>query len=122
MGKQWKALKLQGDRVMRAAWFNRWWGALGGTLIAISDMFTLRALGIAFEIGGRDVSWFVAVWFGSSLALAGFLAGYAFEMRRRVQRSGALVPGPEEEISATPAPPAQAERLAAACQAPPAGT
>ena len=99
---------------MRAAWFNRWSGALGGTLIAVCDTFTLRALGIVFEIGGRDVSWFVVVWFGSSLALAGFLAGYAFEMRRRVERSGALIQAQMEEIAATRARLAQAERLAAA--------
>jgi signal transduction histidine kinase len=99
---------------MRAEWFNRWWGALGGTLIAVSDTLTLRALGIPFVAGGRDVSWFVAVWFGFSLALAGFLAGYAFEMRRRIERSGALIQAQMEEIASTRARLAQAERLAAA--------
>ena len=92
---------------MRLSWFNRWWGALAGTLIAVSDTFTLRALGMAFEIAGRDVTWLVAVWFGISLAIAGWLAGYAVEMRRLIQRQ-------MEEIAATRARLAQAERLAAA--------
>jgi two-component system, NtrC family, sensor histidine kinase HydH len=100
-------LNLQRDVGMRLSRFDRWRGALAGTLIAVTDTLTLRALGMSFEIAGRDVSWLVAVWFGSSLALAGFLAGYALEMRRLIQEQ-------MEQIAATRARLAQAERLAAA--------
>jgi len=109
-----EALKLHPAPTMRFAWFDRWRGALVGTLIAVSDTLTLRAIGIGFEIGGHDVTWFVGIWFGSSLALAGYLAGYAVEMRRRVERSGALIQQQMEEIASTRARLAQAERLAAA--------
>jgi signal transduction histidine kinase len=108
------ARRLQGIASMRAEWLNRWSGAVGGTLIAVADTFLLRALGIAFAIGGRDVSWLVALWFGASLATAGFLAGWAVEMHRRVEGATARLREQMDEIAATRARLSQMERLAAA--------
>ena len=107
------AQALQDVRSMPRLTFNRWWGALLGTLIAVGDTLFLRAFGIAFEMRGLDVTWFVGFWFGSSLALAGFLAGYSLELRRRERRSNALVRQQMDEIRATRARLAHSERLAA---------
>src|SRR5436190_10576135 len=92
---------LQETPSMPRVTFNRWSGALLGTLIAVGDTLFLRAFGIAFEMRGLDVTWFVGFWFGSSMALAGFLAGYAVELRRRERHSNELVRRQMDEIRAT---------------------
>ena len=90
----------------------RWWGAAAGVLLALIDTSTLAALGIRFEMNGRDVSALVAAWFGSGFALFGFLVGYVIEARRRDRRTEAIIRGQTEAIAATRARLAQSEKLA----------
>jgi hypothetical protein len=59
----------------------RWWGLAGGVLWAIADTLLAAALGFTFEVGGRDATWLVAAFFGSSFAVLGFLVGYAVDAR-----------------------------------------
>src|SRR5262245_1231311 len=80
---------------------NRWWGLLAGILIAASDTATLRALGIAIEVNGRDATLLLGSWFGFSLAVLGFLAGYVVEGRRRDRETAALIREQVETIAAT---------------------
>ena len=63
--------------------FSRWWGLAGGVLLSVFDMVSLRWLGAAPTLNGRDASVFFALYFGSSIALSGFLAGWIAEGRRR---------------------------------------
>src|SRR5215470_8181220 len=47
----------------------RWWGAAAGVVAAVIDTLSLVWLGATLEMGGRDVTWLVAGWFGVSFAL-----------------------------------------------------
>ena len=91
----------------------RWIGAAVGVAIALFDTFTMRALGIAFAMNGRDVSLLVAATFGSSLAVLGWLFGRGLELRRRDQQQSAVIRAQTEEIAAARARLAQSEKLAA---------
>jgi two-component system sensor histidine kinase HydH len=91
----------------------RWWGLAGGIAWAIVDTCLAVALGISFDIGGRDATWLVAVFFGFSFAILGFLAGYALDARRRDRRAVALIREQADALAATRARLAQSEKLAA---------
>src|SRR5437773_1663246 len=91
----------------------RWWGAAAGVVLAVVDTLTISALGVRFEMNGHHVSPLVGVWFGSSFALLGFLAGYVVEGRRRDRRQAEVIRAQTEAIAATRARLAQTEKLAA---------
>src|SRR5207245_782705 len=91
----------------------RWWGAAAGVVLAVVDTLTISALGVRFEMNGHHVSPLVGVWFGSSFALRGFLAGYVVEDRRRDRRQAEVIRAQSEAIAATRARLAQTEKLAA---------
>jgi two-component system sensor histidine kinase HydH len=84
----------------------RWWGAALGVVLGLADTFGLAVLGASFEMGGRDITWLVAFWFGSSFALLGFLLGDLLDRRRR-ERIAA------EALDAARARVGQTEKLAA---------
>jgi signal transduction histidine kinase len=84
----------------------RWWGLAGGILWAVIDTFLAVALGISFTVDGRDATWLAVVYFGSSFAMLGWLAGYALEARHRIAEQTAA-------LAATRARLAQSEKLAA---------
>src|SRR5213593_3304557 len=79
----------------------RWWGAAAGVVLAVLDTLTISALGVRFEMNGHQVSPLVGVWFGSSFALLGFLAGYVVEGRRRDRRQAEVIRAQTEAIAAT---------------------
>jgi signal transduction histidine kinase len=83
----------------------RWWGAVAGVAVAAVDTLSLAWLGASFDMGGRDVTWLVAVWFGLSFAILGFLLGDAIEARRR-ERAAA------DALDAARSRAAQSEKLA----------
>src|SRR5947199_9149335 len=91
----------------------RWWGAAAGVVLAVVDTLTISALGVRFEMNGHHVSPLVGVWFGSSFARLGFLAGYVVEGRRRDRRQAEVIRAQSEAIAATRARLAQTEKLAA---------
>src|SRR5438034_714021 len=91
----------------------RWWGAAAGVVLAVLDTLTISALGVRFEMNGHQVSPLVGVWFGSSFARLGFLAGYVGEGRRRDRRQAEVSRAQTEAIAATRARLAQTEKLAA---------
>jgi signal transduction histidine kinase len=84
----------------------RWWGAAAGVVAAIADTLSLVWLGASLEMGGHDVTWLVAAWFGLSFALLGFLLGDAVEARRRERAAGAALDAARTRV-------AQSEKLAA---------
>ncbi len=92
---------------------TRWWGLLGGILLAASDTALVSALGITFQVNGGDATLFVGLFFGSSFALLGFLVGYVMEARRRDQEAAALIREQVDTIATTRARLAQSEKLAA---------
>ncbi len=91
----------------------RWWGALGGIILGVSDTWLAGALGISFAINGRPAMWLVAAHFGSSFTLLGFLLGYTVEMRQRDRRRSAIIHAQMEAINAVRARLVQSEKLAA---------
>ena len=91
----------------------RWWGAAAGILLALADTATISALGVRFEMNGHGVGWLVALWFGSSWALLGYLVGWVVEGRRRDRRAAAIIRAQGEAMAATRARLAQSEKLAA---------
>ena len=84
----------------------RWWGAAAGLLVAATDTFSLVWLGASFEMGGRDVTALVFVWFGLSFALLGFLLGSILDARRREREATAALDAARSRV-------AQSEKLAA---------
>jgi two-component system sensor histidine kinase HydH len=91
----------------------RWWGAGAGILLALTDTAFMAALGVRFEMNGRDVGWLVSLFFGSSFAVLGYLIGYVIEGRRRDRRAAEIIRAQREAMAATRARLAQSEKLAA---------
>jgi len=91
----------------------RWWGALGGIILGVSDTWLANGLGISFEVNGQPATWLVAAHFGSSFTILGFLLGYTIEMRQRDRRRSAIIRSQMEAISAARARLVQSEKLAA---------
>jgi signal transduction histidine kinase len=94
---------------------ERWWGlGLGlGLAVAALDTASMAALGIRFDMNGRDVSWLVFVYFGSSFALLGFLLGWVREGRRRDRAIAAVLQAQTDAVAAARARLAHHEKLAA---------
>jgi signal transduction histidine kinase len=84
----------------------RWWGVAAGVVAAAADTLSLGWLGASFEMGGRDVTALVAMWFGLSFAFLGYLLGDAIEARRRERVAGAALDAARSRV-------AQSEKLAA---------
>jgi signal transduction histidine kinase len=90
-----------------------WWGAAIGVLVALVDTATMAALGVSFQMNGRDVTPLVGAFFGSSLAISGYLVGHVIEGRRRDRRAAEVIRTQIEAINAARARLAQHEKLAA---------
>jgi len=91
----------------------RWWGAAAGVALALVDTASMAALGVSFQMNGRDVTWLVFSFFGSSFGTLGFLVGHVVESRRRDRRAAAVIRAQSEAIAATRARLVQSEKLAA---------
>lgn len=91
----------------------RWWGAAGGLVLGVVDTFSMRALGVSFQLNGAEAGWLVAGYFSSSFALLGFLLGYVAEQRRRDRESAAIIRAQLEALDAARSRLAQSEKLAA---------
>lgn len=98
---------------MKAFRATRWWAAAGGLALAVVDTLLMVMLGVTFQMNGHDVSALVAVSFGSSLALLGYLVGYAAEARRRDRQAAALIQAQLEALNTGRARLVQSEKLAA---------
>ena len=90
----------------------RWWGAAGGAAAAVVDTLSMVMLGVTFQMNGRDVSALVCLFFGSWLALLGYLLGYAVEARQRDRQAAALIREQLEALNAGRARLVQSEKLA----------
>lgn len=98
------------------AWSEtRWrrWGLGAGLLAGVVDTAGMRALGFSLEIGGVDVTVPVAIYFGVSFAVLGYLLGYLVEQRRRERFMAAMVQRQMETLADLRSRVAQSEKLAA---------
>jgi len=91
----------------------RWWGAIAGLLTGLFDATLMAALGVHFEMNGRNVTLLVGAYFGLSFAVLGFLLGWVAAARRRDRRAAAVIQAQTDAIAATRARLAQSEKLAA---------
>ena len=91
----------------------RWWGLVAGISLGAVDTTLMSALGVTFTMNGRPVGWLVALFFGSSFALLGFLIGWVVDGRRRDRRAAAVIRSQMEAINAARARLVQSEKLAA---------
>jgi signal transduction histidine kinase len=91
----------------------RWWGLAGGILWAVTDTLIAVALGISFEVNGRDATLLTGIFFGSSIALLGWLVGYALDARQRDRAAAAIIQEQTVALATTRARLAQSEKLAA---------
>ncbi len=90
-----------------------WIGLAAGVAVTAFDALVLRAMGTTIEVNGRDATWLVASFFGSSTAVLGFLVGWAIEARRRDRAAAAVIAEQAEALRATRSRLAQQEKLAA---------
>lgn len=84
----------------------RWWGLVAGIAVSLFDVWFLRAVGVRFDAGGRDVTWFIALWFGITFATLGWLLGTVIETRRREKAQAEVLVATRQRL-------AHVERLAA---------
>jgi two-component system sensor histidine kinase HydH len=91
----------------------RIWGLFGGIALGAIDTLMSRALGIDYQVNGRDAWLLVAGFFGTSFALLGYLLGVVLEARARDRAQAERIRVQEEELAATRARLAQSEKLAA---------
>lgn len=96
-----------------AASRRKLWGALIGALVGPFDTAFLDLLGVRFEINGGDASWFIALYFGLSFAVLGYLIGALLDARDREREQARLLGEQRDLINQTRARMAQSEKLAA---------
>ena len=91
----------------------RWWGLLLGLVGGGLDIAGMSTVGITFAVNDWDARLVVALYFGVSFAILGFLIGYLVESQRRERRTAALVQAQTEAIATWRARVAQSDKLAA---------
>lgn len=91
----------------------RWWGALIGALFGPIDTAVLAQIGLDLRLNGWDGRPVVAIYFGVTFAVLGYLLGYLIESRRRERRIAALLQAQTAAIADARARVAQSEKLAA---------
>ena len=91
----------------------RWWGLLLGLATGAVDIAGMSLLGVTFAVNDWDARPLVALYFGSSFAMLGFLVGYLVESGRRERRTAALLQAQTEAIAGWRARVAQSDKLAA---------
>lgn len=92
---------------------GRWVGLALGVALAAIDTATARALGVTFQISGRDATVGVWIFLASSFGLLGFLAGLLYELRARERRALETLRGQAAELDSLRRRLAQSEKLAA---------
>src|SRR5438132_13704210 len=91
----------------------RWWGLAAGLAGGLFDRWAMGALGVSFQMNGREAGWLVTVVVGSGYGMLGFLIGLLVEARRRDRRAAETIRAQSEAIAATRARLVQTEKLAA---------
>lgn len=91
----------------------RWWGALLGALFGPIDTAVLSAMGLVLRLNEWDGRPLVAIYFGLTFAVLGYLLGWLVESRRRERRVAALLQAQTAAIADARARVAQSEKLAA---------
>lgn len=89
------------------------WGTLIGALAGPVDTVILDRLGVSFAINGSDASWLIALYFGVSFAVLGYLIGALMDGRDREREQARLLGEQRDLINQTRARLAQSEKLAA---------
>ena len=92
---------------------ERWWGLAAGLLVGLADTVMTSALGLKFDLGGRDVTVIGLSFYAANFALVGCLFGVVLEGRRRDRQAAALIQSQMEAIHAARARLTQSEKLAA---------
>lgn len=91
----------------------RWWGLALGLATGAVDITGLSLLGVTFAVNGWDARIVVALFFGSSFAILGYLIGFLVESQRRERRTAALLQAQTEAVATWRARVAQSDKLAA---------
>ncbi|MBX3024144.1 hypothetical protein KF840_04460 [bacterium] len=91
----------------------RWWGLALGLAGGVADIVGLSLAGVTFAVNGWDARPLLAVYFGVSFAVLGFLVCYLVESRRRDRRTAALLQAQTATVAAWRARVAQSDKLAA---------
>ena len=92
------------------------WGALAGLALGITDTAVLLALGVHWNVGGRDATLLVGSWFSFSFTFLGWLAGRLAMARQRARRDAETIRSQAEALEATRKEASENEKLAACLQ------
>ena len=92
---------------------ERWWGLAIGAAGGFGDMIFSIAIGIRFEMNGRDVTVTALGLYALTFTALGFAFGLVQEGRRREREAAAVIQSQLEAIAGARARLAQSEKLAA---------
>jgi len=89
------------------------WGLLFGALGGLLDTWFFLSLGIDFQVGGRDMTLFVALYLAGSFAVLMAAVGWFVDARRRSRRDASTIRRQIRALEATQEAALRNEKLAA---------
>jgi signal transduction histidine kinase len=90
-----------------------WWGLGIGAVSGISDTWLAIAMGIDFQVSGRDMTLPVAAYLAASFAALGYAVGHFVDARARARRDAETIREQMRALDETRRLAAQNEKLAA---------
>jgi two-component system sensor histidine kinase HydH len=90
-----------------------WWGLAIGAVSGVADTWMAIAMGIDFQVSGRDMTVPVAVYLAASFAALGYAVGHFVDARARARRDAQTIREQMTALEASRRAAAQNEKLAA---------
>jgi two-component system sensor histidine kinase HydH len=90
-----------------------WWGLGIGAISGVSDTWLAIAMGIDFQVSGRDMTLPVAAYLAASFAALGYAVGYFVDARARARRDAETIREQMKALDESRRLAAQNEKLAA---------
>ena len=90
-----------------------WLGAAAGFALGLLDTWLLTLFGVELRFGAHDAAPFVALWFASTCALLGWLAGRLAQAKAQLREDAATIQRQQEALAVSQRAAFENEKLAA---------